>query len=113
MAIHKIIIFLVIVITSNQANEPFMQIYQYGQMLYKNPRGIGCNNCHGDHAQGMLIATYKHKATIKKIKTKDIRKIKYEKFIEVFNQSPPSIMPRYRLTNGELQSLYYYITHNE
>jgi hypothetical protein len=107
------IFILLIATTQAYPNEPFLQIYEYGQMLYKNPRGIGCHKCHGEHAKGMTIAKYRHKSKQKEIKTRDIRHISYENFIYVFKKSPPSIMPQYRLTEAELQTLHYYITHNE
>lgn len=33
-------------------NNSFITKYEYGKMLFNNPRGIGCNNCHGDDARG-------------------------------------------------------------
>ena len=39
--------------------ESFISDYEYGQMLFKNPRGIGCNKCHGENGEGSLIATKK------------------------------------------------------
>jgi argininosuccinate synthase len=41
------------------ALESFISNLEYGQMLYKNPRGIGCIKCHGDNGKGKLIATYR------------------------------------------------------
>ena len=32
----------------------------YGKMLFNNPRGIGCNKCHGDDARGKRIVNFKH-----------------------------------------------------
>ena len=93
--------------------DSFITKFEYSKMLYENPRGIGCNKCHGKHGKGMLIAKYKHKSKQKELRTKDITKISYNDFIEVFKKSPPSLMPYYRLTNGELQTLHYYITHKE
>ena len=28
-------------------------------MLYKNPRGVGCDKCHGEKGEGSLIVKYK------------------------------------------------------
>lgn len=41
-------------------NNSFITKYEYGKMLYNNPRGIGCNNCHGDDARGKKLVEFKH-----------------------------------------------------
>jgi len=39
----------------------FITRMEYSSLLYKNPRGIGCNKCHGLKGEGKLIAKYKEK----------------------------------------------------
>ena len=52
----------IIVLTLSQSKDlSFITDYEYGRELYKNPRGIGCNECHGEKAEGMIIARYKSK----------------------------------------------------
>lgn len=43
------------------AASSFITPMEYSSSLYKNPRGIGCNNCHGEKGEGKLVATYTHK----------------------------------------------------
>lgn len=48
-------------------NNSFITKYEYGKMLYNNPRGIGCNNCHGDDARGknlLSLSMFKIKKSI-------------------------------------------------
>ena len=40
-------------------NNSFITKYEYGKMLFNNPRGIGCNKCHGDDAKGKKIVEFK------------------------------------------------------
>jgi len=113
-------------------NESFITKYEYGKMLYNNPREISCAKCHGDKGKGILLSTFKHKTKdaqfICEIKTEDISKIAFDRFsakldseIELerpkFNKSQVcekliygNTMPKYFLTNHELESIYYYIT---
>jgi hypothetical protein len=112
--------------------DSFITKYEYGKMLYHNPRGISCAKCHGNDAKGMIIARFKHK-TKKAVyncvaQSHDITNIGFEKFkakldpdIDVqkpkFNKEQVcekmiygNTMPKYFLTKDELESIYYYIT---
>ena len=40
-------------------NNSFITKYEYGKMLYNNPRGIGCNSCHGNDARGKKMVDFK------------------------------------------------------
>lgn len=92
------------------ADDAFITQYEYGEMLYKNPRGIGCHNCHGLKGEGKLIATYKHKKDTIELKAPKISDIPYENFIASFGKNN-SVMPTYFLTNKELQSIYLYLNY--
>ena len=46
-------------INSLDINNSFITKFEYGKMLYNNPRGIGCNSCHGDDAKGKRIIDFK------------------------------------------------------
>ncbi len=91
-------------------DDSFITDYEYAKMLYKNPRGIGCDKCHGEDASGKTIASYFDKRKKQKvyIKTPDIREINKKRFFKSFKKNH-SIMPTYFLTLDEIESLYYYI----
>lgn len=98
----------------------FITKYEYGQMLYENPRGIGCIKCHGKNGKGIIIAKYSEEQKDKTIttevkKTGDITVLSLEDFKKVLNvkKSESLIMPTYFLTNEEVESIYYYITNIE
>lgn len=81
-------------------------------MLYNNPRGIGCNKCHGDDAKGSFIALYKdNKENVHKITAPDITGVSKETFYKVLQskKSSSKIMPTYFLTDDELDSIFFFI----
>lgn len=65
-------------------NNSFITKYEYGKMLYNNPRGIGCNKCHGDDARGKKIVEFKQEHDKKiyncSLVAPDIKDIEYEIF---------------------------------
>jgi len=109
----------------------FITKYEYGKMLYANPRGISCIKCHGEKAKGKKIASFTHiKNKIKyncTIKSQDISNISYNDFLtkldpKIKNKSVlfkkdevckkliyGNSMPTYFLTNEELDSIYFYL----
>lgn len=113
----------------------FITQYEYGKMLYNNPRGISCNKCHAKDAKGKIISTFTHRRNKKKyicsIETEDITNISYEKFLMALDPSIKKIkkkfdktqvcakltyknsMPTYFLTQDELKSIYFYISNKE
>lgn len=113
----------------------FITQYEYGKMLYENPRGISCSKCHGDDAKGKKIATFTHTTNKKKynctIKTNDITTVSYELFLQTLDpklEKPPkkfsneqvcekltygNTMPTYFLTPEELKSIYFYLTNKD
>lgn len=120
-------------LVKKQLSESFITRYEYGKMLYNNPRGISCAKCHGDNAKGTIISKFKHVVKEKsyncQIRTKDMTTISLEKFILILNpdnliEKPVfdttdlcskmiygNTMPKYFLTQDELESIHYYITH--
>jgi len=95
----------------------FITNYEYGQMLYSNPRGIGCVKCHGENGKGDVIATYQDREKNGQIITKtiiapDISQKTIDEFKKVLNvkKSESLVMPTYFLTNEEIESIHYYIT---
>ena len=114
LRIALIIIFLSIFSHANKdiIDNSFITKFEYGHMLYKNPRGIGCNKCHADDAKGSFIALYKdRKGNVQKVNTPDITNITKEEFYKVLQstKSKSMIMPTYFLTNDELDSIFFYI----
>ncbi len=93
---------------SLNANDSFMTNMEYAKMLYKNPRGIGCNKCHGDKGQGSTIAKYKEKGIVKYLKAPAINDLSKKDFFNSFN-AEHKIMPKYFLTFSEINTLYFYI----
>jgi len=99
----------------------FITKKEYGAMLYKNPRGIGCNKCHGSVGQGLLIAKYKQrdkktsKLLEKSIIAPAINKVSFEVFKDILmkKKNRSLTMPTYFLTVDELTSIHFYITNLE
>jgi len=109
----------------------FITKKEYGKMLYNNPRGISCKECHGINAKGKIISKFKHEKSDEVyncvVKTYDItniskedfnyrlnpnnrlKKIKFEKNKICEKLIYGHIMPKYFLTDEELNSLYFYI----
>ncbi len=93
---------------------------EYSSLLYKNPRGIGCNKCHGEKGGGKLIARYKESRRIKEgekiitlkvpkeFRAPAINKLPYERFKKALESSILG-MPKYYLTQKEIKALYFYL----
>lgn len=114
-----------------QDNNTFITKYEYGKMLYNNPRGIGCNTCHGDDAKGKKIVTFSHIYRKKKYEcdlvAPSIKKADYNAFSKKINSKRnPSkkfakeqvcekliyyanVMPTYFLVEEEIAAIYYYV----
>ncbi len=99
------------------ANEPidasFITKFEYGAMLYRNPRGIGCNKCHGKGDKTVTIAMYKDKKGItQSLKAPPISKLSYVSFMAKLKakKNRSLVMPTYFLTDDEIKSIYHYVT---
>jgi hypothetical protein len=90
----------------------FITPTEYASQLYKNPRGIGCNLCHGENGEGKIVATYIDKKKKKTFGGSAINKVKYNTFYKTLNKRTRG-MPRYFLTNKEIQALYLYLHLND
>lgn len=114
-----------------EVDNSFITKFEYGKMLYTNPRGIGCNSCHGSNAKGKKIVDFNHvydeknynctlkipsikgldyKSFSKKINSKKNSKKKFEKD-DVCNKLIyySNVMPTYFLVEEEIEAIYYYI----
>ena len=113
-------------------NNSFITKYEYGKMLYNNPRGIGCTSCHGVDARGRKMVDFKHQLLDKKVYNctlviPDIKNIDYETFSLKVNTKKninlkfekeqvceklihnANVMPTYFLVEEEIEAIFYYI----
>ncbi len=86
----------------------FITDEEYASSFYKNPRGIGCHNCHGENGKGRLVARYKQDNKIKSFRGSDITNIGFKDFYESLD-SRVAGMPKYFLTKDEIEALYRYL----
>ncbi|MBT0879285.1 hypothetical protein AVBRAN12640_05215 [Campylobacter sp. RM12640] len=93
------------------ANSDFLSKDEYQLSLYQNPRGIGCDKCHGLDGSEQIFATYKENGKTIQVIIPSIKNISYENFYKalVSKTSSKNIMPNYYLTNEEIKNLYLYI----
>jgi len=92
--------------------EDFISEFEYGQMLYQNPRGVSCVPCHGDHGEGALIARYKEGGKSMELWGPDIRQATEISLRRALVKGP-GVMPRYFLTQEEVRALLTYIKEAE
>jgi len=102
----KLLLLLLPLIIS--ANEDFISHYEYGQMLYNNPRGVSCTQCHGEHGEGKLIVSYMENGKEIRIEGLNIRNKTFLDMVKAVNQYH-KIMPQYYLTRKEVRAIYDYI----
>lgn len=86
----------------------FITPVEYASQLYKNPRGIGCHHCHGENGEGKIVANYVHKKVQKTFEGPRINSLEYSKFYSALNNRVDG-MPRYFLTQKEIEALYLYL----
>ncbi len=103
-------LFIIIALFSNIIwSEEFISQYEYGQMLYANPRGVSCQKCHGKLGKRNFITSFEEKnGSIRKFFAPDIRHLSFKKFSDAL-KSGGKIMPRYYLTKKEIEAIYKYI----
>ena len=78
-------------------------------MLYKDPRGVSCASCHGTVGEKTFIASYKNEdGSNRDFYSPDIRKIDLNSFKKALDKGG-RIMPKYYLTNKEVEAIYKYI----
>ena len=90
------------------AEGDFISHYEYGQMLYENPRGVSCAQCHGKVGEGTIIVEYKDENGKQTLRGTDIRKDNLKTMINSVN-TYHKVMPRYYLTDAEVQAIYDYL----
>ena len=90
------------------AEEDFISHYEYGEMLYNNPRGVSCAQCHGKNGEGSTIVEFRDVQGKQALKGPDIRLETLENMIANVNRYHP-VMPRYYLTDEEIKAIYDYL----
>ncbi len=88
--------------------ESFITQEEYARQLYYNPRGISCDQCHGEKGEGRLVARYEHKGVQKAFSGPAINTLKYADFEAALDKRLRG-MPRYFLTRNEIKALYFYL----
>ena len=102
-----------------KTQESFLSSVEYGKMLYKNPRGISCSQCHGKEGKGgQKIAKYYDKnknpkllkgVNITSYSLKELTASLNNKYSEDNKSKPHKIMPIYYLTEEEVEAIYNYL----
>ena len=90
------------------ADEDFISHYEYGEMLYQNPRGVSCQQCHGESGEGTTIVEFRDIHGKQAIRGSDIRKASLQTIIHAISNYH-KIMPRYYLTDEEVKAIYDYL----
>ena len=85
--------------------EDFISHYEYGEMLYANPRGVSCSQCHGKKGEGQMIVEYRDIHGKQVLRGSDIRRDSLSTMINAVN-SYHEIMPRYYLTDEEVEAIH-------
>lgn len=104
----KYIILFFLFISFLFAKPTFISPLEYASQLYKNPRGIGCQHCHGENGEGKIVARYIHKGKKKEFAGAIINQLSFDVFYKALNKNNTG-MPRYYLTDKEIEALYLYI----
>lgn len=83
-------------------------------MLYENPRGIGCDKCHGKDGKGGVIASYRefNKTSGEKydanLTAPRINTLSPQELADGILDSK-GVMPSYFLTTDEIIAIYKYL----
>ncbi|MFT5661693.1 MAG: mono/diheme cytochrome c family protein [Sulfurimonas sp.] len=101
-------ILLLLLSLSLSAESTFITPLEYASQLYKNPRGIGCQHCHGNNGEGKLVAKYKHENEDKEFRGPVIHSMNFKDFHKALNKRKTG-MPRYFLTKKEVQALFLFL----
>lgn len=103
-------LFVALLASSFVNAESFINSYEYGEMLYKNPRGIGCDKCHGKYGEGMELGSYQKNNKIIKITAPKISKSSHSNIKNSLKYNKKrGVMPEYFLTDNEIEALIYYL----
>ena len=90
------------------ADESFLTPDEYAKKLYKNPRGISCAKCHGEHGEGKVISSYIQEGELRQIVAPPIVNLSQQRFKKALKRRS-RLMPEYFLTEVEMAYLYFYL----
>ena len=102
------LLFPLMLCAEENATESFISYYEYGEMLYNNPRGVSCVECHGKTGEGKVIVQYQNIEGKQTIKGADIRKKTLQEMMYSVS-SYHKVMPRYYLTDDEVNAIHEYL----
>jgi hypothetical protein len=105
----KIYFIILLFSYSLYAEDSFITNDEYAKLLYKNPRGIGCNKCHGEKGEGMVISSFEKAGSLYTLRGPQINNISIKRFKKALKKAK-GLMPEYFLTDMEKAYLYYYLT---
>lgn len=88
--------------------DSFINSLEYGEMLYSNPRGVGCGGCHGEYGEGKALGEYVKNRKTHKIVAPNISQATVAQLKKSFSRKN-SVMPAYFLTDGEIEALLLYL----
>lgn len=89
--------------------EDFITDFEYGQMLYHDPRGASCAQCHGETGAGETISEYTDRqGRYTTLNGPDIRHATLQQIRKSVHDGS-GVMPRYFLTDKETQMIHAYL----
>jgi mono/diheme cytochrome c family protein len=90
-------------------SEDFITEFEYGQMLYQDPRGASCAACHGETGAGELISEYvDRQGRYVALSGPDIRRATLDQIRRSVRKGA-GVMPRYFLTEKEIRTIHAYL----
>ncbi len=104
----KLWLTLALFLNFSAASESFITNDEYAKMLYKNPRGIGCGNCHGQRGEGKVLTEFTKGDKRYVVSAPAIYNLSMKRFKKALKQ-PSKLMPEYFLTEEEMAYLYFYL----
>jgi hypothetical protein len=96
-------------------SDDFITEDEYSRMLYHEPRGISCAECHGYNGADEYTMYYSYRnrngnLIRRKIDVRPIYKLELKDFVRSLNSNRKlRLMPRYRLSDFELTMIYQYL----
>jgi len=103
-------------------SESFLSSVEYGRMLYQQPRGISCAQCHGEAGKGgqKIVKYYDKKKNPKLLRginitnysLKDLKASLNNEYRENNQTKRHKIMPMYYLNREETQAIFDYLQYS-
>jgi len=105
-----------------KTSESFLSSVEYGRMLYQQPRGISCAQCHGKAGKGgqKIVKYYDKKRNPKLLRGVNITHYSLEDLTASLNNQyrennktkRHKIMPMYYLNREEIQAIFDYLQYS-